>query len=86
MTPPKRRPRTPDEPKPTAVKHTAGDATWKEHRSEIAKRNAETKKRAQAERVSRDGIAGAKVRAEAKHEAEQLRELNARIEKRRRGR
>jgi hypothetical protein len=65
------------------IKATAGDAVWRQHRDEIAKRNAETKKKAQAERESRKGIAGARLRAEAEHEAEQLVELNERLAKRR---
>ena len=63
---------------------TAGDTAWKAHRDAIAQRNAETKKRAQVERESRDGIAGARIRAQDQHEAEQLVELNERIAKRRR--
>jgi hypothetical protein len=80
VTPPARR----QEPAQETVKATAGDAVWKQHRDEIAKRNNETQKRAQVERESRDGIAGARIRAEARRESELLVELNERIAKRRR--
>jgi len=62
----------------------SADATWKQHREAIAERNAAVKKRAAAERKSRAGITGARLRAEDALESEQLAELNEQIVKRRR--
>jgi hypothetical protein len=56
-----------------------GDAAWKEQRAEIAKRNAETKKRGQAERRSKEHAVESRDRVEAAREAAQLNELNAKI-------
>ena len=58
-----------------------GEAAWKEHLEAISTRNAETRKRAKAAQKSRDGEMAAKRRADAKREAEEIRELNARVAK-----
>ena len=60
-----------------------GEAAWKDERDAISKRNAEAHRRAQGERRSRDAIVAATKRDELDREAEQLHELNARIDKRR---
>lgn len=56
-----------------------GEAAWKEERAAIAKRNADTRKRGQAERRSRDRVAEDRDRVDAAREAAQLKELNAEI-------
>lgn len=56
-----------------------GDAAWREQRAEIAKRNAETKKRGQAERRSKEHAAESRDRVEAAREAAQLNQLNAKL-------
>ena len=60
-----------------------GEAAWKDEREAISKRNAEAHRRAQGERRSRDAVVAATKRDELDREAEQLHELNARIDKRR---
>ena len=60
-----------------------GEAAWKDERDAISKRNAEAHRRAQGERRSRDAIVAATKRDELDREAEQLHELNARIDQRR---
>ncbi|HKP88424.1 MAG TPA: hypothetical protein VJT75_00470 [Thermoleophilaceae bacterium] len=59
-----------------------GAAAWQEQRAAIAKRNAETQKRGQAERRSRDRAAEARDRVQAALEGKELDELNAEIAKR----
>jgi hypothetical protein len=59
-----------------------GAAAWQEQRAEIAKRNAEAKKRGQAERKTRDREADARDRAQALREGQELDELNAQIARR----
>lgn len=58
-----------------------GDAAWKEQKDAISRRNAETHKRAQVEKKSRDHMIAERVRADAQRESAQLRDLNARIAK-----
>jgi hypothetical protein len=60
-----------------------GEAAWKHERDAISKRNAEAHKRAQGERRSRDATVAATQREALDREAQQLHELNARIDKRR---
>jgi hypothetical protein len=59
-----------------------GDAAWKEQRDAISQRNAEAHKRAQGDRRTRMTQAAAAGRAEGEREAAQLRELNAKIQRR----
>ena len=59
-----------------------GAAAWQEQRAAIAKRNAETRKRGQAERRSRDRAVEARDRVRAVAEGKELDELNAQIAKR----
>lgn len=68
-----------DEPQPRR-----GEAAWREQRDAIIKRNEETHKRARAEANSRNAMIAARLQADAKREAEQLRELNLRIARRQR--
>ena len=58
-----------------------GDAAWREQREAISKRNAEAHKKAVSERKSRPSYAQEAVRADAKREDEQLRDLNKRLDK-----
>jgi len=58
-----------------------GDAAWKEQRDEISRRNAEAHKRALGEQRDRSATVAASTRAEAEREAQQLRDLNARLSK-----
>ena len=58
-----------------------GDAAWKEQREAVARRNAEAQKRGQKEKQSKASVAAASAREGVNREAEQLRELNARIAK-----
>ena len=58
-----------------------GDAAWREQRDAISKRNAEAHKRAQGALKERASTAQDAVRADAKRETEQLRDLNRKIEK-----
>ena len=57
----------------------SGDAAWKEQRDAISRRNAETHKRAQTEKKSREQVIAERDRADVKRESAQLRDLNARI-------
>jgi hypothetical protein len=59
-----------------------GEAAWNEQRADISRRNAEAHKRAQVGKRSRASVAARAARDELDREAEQLRELNARISKR----
>jgi hypothetical protein len=59
-----------------------GDAAWKEQRETISRRNAEAHKRAQDQRRGRASVAAHGGRDEPEREAQQLRDLNARIAKR----
>ena len=63
-----------------------GEAAWKEQRDAVSRRNAAAQKRGQGERHSREGVAAAAARESLNREAEQLRDLNARITKQQRGR
>jgi hypothetical protein len=67
----------------TDTEGARGEAAWKEQRAEIARRNAETRKRGQAERRERDGASIARERAESAREGQELDALNAKMEKRR---
>ena len=58
-----------------------GDAAWKEEREAISRRNADAHKKALAEKQSRQSATAASERAELDREAQQLRDLNARISK-----
>ena len=60
-----------------------GEAAWREQRDAVTRRNAAAQKRALGERRSRDTAIAAAARDDMNREAEQLRELNARIAKRR---
>ena len=60
-----------------------GDAAWKEQREAISRRNAEAHKRAQGEKRSRESAVAAAAREGLNREADQLRELNTRIDKQR---
>ena len=59
-----------------------GAAAWQEQRAAIAKRNAEAKKRGQAERRSKDRAVDARDRVQAVREGKELDELNAQIARR----
>jgi hypothetical protein len=59
-----------------------GDAAWKEQRDAVSERNAAARKRAQGDNKVKAAGAAAKVREDAKREAEQLRDLNVQIAKR----
>ncbi len=56
-----------------------GEAAWKERREVISRRNAEAHKRARAGQSMRAGVVAEAARAGAEIEADQLRDLNARI-------
>ena len=58
-----------------------GDAAWKEQRDAISKRNADTQRRALDGQRTRATQVAASARAENEREAQQLRDLNARISK-----
>ena len=58
-----------------------GEAAWKEQREAVARRNAAAQKRALGERRSRDTAVAAAAREGMDREADQLRDLNARIAK-----
>jgi hypothetical protein len=60
-----------------------GAAAWQEQRAAIAKRNADTRKRGQAERKSRDRAVEVRERAQVAREAQELEVLNAWLTKRR---
>jgi hypothetical protein len=59
-----------------------GAAAWQEQRAAIAKRNAETRKRGQAERRTKDRAVEARDRVQAAREVKELDDLNAAIDKR----
>ena len=59
----------------------SGDAAWREQRDAISQRNAEAHKRAQTEKKTRETAVVRAARAETEREAQQLRDLNARISK-----
>jgi hypothetical protein len=56
-----------------------GAAAWQEQRAAIAKRNADARKRGQAERKTREGAAEARDRVRAAREVKELDALNAQI-------
>ena len=58
-----------------------GEAAWKAHLDAIGARNAETRKRARAEQQSREKDRAGQRLADVEGQAEQLRELNARVAK-----
>jgi hypothetical protein len=58
-----------------------GDAAWREQRDDVSRRNAEAHKRAIAQKQSRVTYAAQVARAEMDREAQQLRDLNARLSK-----
>ena len=58
-----------------------GDAAWKEQRDEISRRNADAHRRSAGAKKQRDSARAGTDRADAEREADQLRKLNARIEK-----
>ena len=58
-----------------------GDAAWKEQRDAVARRNADAQKRGVANKQSKAAFAAASAREEMSREAQQLRDLNARISK-----
>ena len=58
-----------------------GQAAWKEHRDEIAGRNAHARKRGSAERKVALGRVTAQRRLDARREAEQLHTMNTKIGK-----
>jgi hypothetical protein len=60
-----------------------GEAAWKDHREAISKRNAAARKRGRAEQESQVSVGQLRSRARARHEAEELRLLNAQIARRR---
>jgi hypothetical protein len=59
-----------------------GAAAYQEQRAEIAKRNADAKKRGQAARKSHDREVDARDRAQMLREGKELEELNAQIARR----
>jgi hypothetical protein len=59
-----------------------GEAAYREQREAIASRNADTRKRGKAERELRNRAIAARDREHVESEAEQLRALNDRIQKR----
>lgn len=60
-----------------------GDAAWKEERDAVARRNEEARKRARAGGTSRKGVIQRRELEHAQRESEQLRVLNARLDKQR---
>ena len=62
-----------------------GEAAWKQQREAVAKRNADTHRRAQEEKKQRSRQIDAQTRVRDAREAEELNELNARIAERRSG-
>ena len=60
----------------------SGDAAWKEQRDAVSRRNAQAQKRALTDKQSRAAAQAATDREANSREAEQLRDLNARISKR----
>jgi hypothetical protein len=64
-----------------------GDAAWKEQRDAVSRRNAQAQKRALADKQSKAAVVAATAREARGREADQLRDLNARMSKQgRRGR
>ena len=62
---------------------TGAEATFREQRDAIAKRNADTHRRGQAERKARERAVEARESVQAAREAEELDALNAQIASRR---
>lgn len=60
-----------------------GEAAWRAARDEVSRRNDEAHKRGRAEQKARKDATADRTRADATREADQLRGLNARIEKER---
>lgn len=58
-----------------------GDAAWKEQRDEIARRNADAHRRSQTAKRDRAAAAADVARNDAQREAEQLRDLNKKLER-----
>ena len=58
-----------------------GEAAWKEQKDSIAARNADAHKRAQGAKRSRASQAAETARTHADTEAQQLRDLNKRLDK-----
>ena len=58
-----------------------GDAAWKEHRDAISDRNAEARKRGNAERKVALGRVTERRRADARRERDQLHAMNAKLVK-----
>ena len=64
---------------------SGGDATFRQQRDEIAKRNVEAHRRGRVERESRERAVEARGRVNAAREEAELEQLNAQIAKRRSG-
>ena len=60
----------------------SGEAAWKEQRDAVSRRNAQAQKRALTDKQSRAAVEAATAREANSREADQLRDLNARISKR----
>jgi hypothetical protein len=56
-----------------------GDAAWKEQREAVSRRNAQAQKRALADKQSKAATQAATTREANGREADQLRDLNARM-------
>ena len=56
-----------------------GDAAWKEQREAVSRRNAQAQKRALADKQSKVANQAATAREARGREADQLRDLNARM-------
>jgi hypothetical protein len=56
-----------------------GDAAWKEQREAVSRRNAQAQKRALADKQSKAANQAATAREARGREADQLRDLNARM-------
>ena len=67
------------------IEATRGEGAWKEQREAVARRNAETHRRGQAERKVRERSIEARARVRAAREAEELDQLNAQLAKQRAG-
>ena len=61
----------------------SADSTWKEQRDAIAQRNAEARKRAQAEQKQREQLADGELREASRRERADLQALNDQIDRRR---
>jgi hypothetical protein len=59
-----------------------GEAAWKEQREAVSRRNAQAQKRALVDKQSKAAVEAATAREARGREADQLRDLNARISKR----